>query len=73
MRPTCDELEGVPVQVGNLGTSILGLEAAGAITINQTAAGNNWYVNASTGSSPGIRPDGAGRRIRRGAREPGGG
>ena len=38
------ELESVPVQVGNLGTSILGLEAAGAITINQTAAGNNWYV-----------------------------
>ncbi len=41
-------LEGVQVQVGNLGTSILGLEAAGVITINQTAAGYNWYVNAST-------------------------
>ncbi len=44
-------LESVQVQVGNLGTSILGLEAGGVITINQTAAGNNWYVNASTGSS----------------------
>ncbi len=43
-------LEGVPVEVGDLGTSILGLETAGAITINQTAAGNNWYVGASTGS-----------------------
>jgi len=44
-------LEGVQVQVGNLGTSILGLEAANVITINQTAAGNDWYVNASAGSS----------------------
>jgi len=44
-------LEGAQVQVGNLGRSILGLEAAGVITINQTAAGNNWYVNASAGSS----------------------
>ena len=51
MRPTCDELEGVPVQVGNLGTSILGLEAAGAITINQTAAGNNWYAGSSRRSA----------------------
>ncbi len=45
------KLESVQVQVGNLGTSILGLEAAGVITINQTAAGNNWYVNTSAGSS----------------------
>jgi len=44
-------LESVQVEVGNLGTSILGLEAAGVITINQTAAGENWYVNASAGSS----------------------
>jgi len=44
-------LESVQMQVGNLGTSILGLEAAGVITINQTAAGDNWYVNASAGSS----------------------
>ena len=44
-------LEGVQVQVGNLGTSILGLEAAGVITINQTAAGYNWFVNAAGGSS----------------------
>ena len=41
-------LEGVPVQVGDLGTSILGVEAAGAITINQTAAGHNWYAGATT-------------------------
>ena len=44
-------LESVPVGVGNLGTSILGLEAADVITINQTAAGYNWYVNAGTGST----------------------
>jgi hypothetical protein len=44
------ELEGVTIQVGDLGTSILGLEAAGTITINQTAAGYNWYVNAGPGS-----------------------
>ena len=52
MQPTCVQLESVSVQVGNLGTSILGLETAGTITINQTAAGNNWYVNAGPGSSP---------------------
>jgi large repetitive protein len=45
------ELEGVTVQVAGLGTNILGLEAGGAITINQTAAGYNWYVSASPGSS----------------------
>jgi len=44
-------LESVQVQVGNLGTSILGLKAANVITINQTAAGNKWYVNASASSS----------------------
>ena len=65
------KLEGVPVQVGNLGTSILGLEAAGAITINQTAAGNNWYVSAAAARS-GIRPGGPGGESSR-AREPGGG
>ncbi len=43
-------LETVQIQVGNLGTSILGVETAGVITINQTAAGNNWYTNASAGS-----------------------
>ncbi|MGP0065792.1 MAG: hypothetical protein ACLQGP_19595, partial [Isosphaeraceae bacterium] len=46
------ELEGVSVTVGNLGTSILGLEAANVITINQTAAGYNWSANATAGSSP---------------------
>ncbi len=46
------KLDSAPVQVGNLGTSILGLEASGAITINQTAAGYNWYLSATTGSSP---------------------
>ena len=44
------EFEEVPVGVANLGTSILGLEDGGAITINQTAAGYNWYVNAGPGS-----------------------
>jgi hypothetical protein len=44
-------LESVQVQLGNLGTSILGLETAGVITINQTAAGYNWYVGAGSGSS----------------------
>src|SRR5208337_2716982 len=53
-------LEGVQVQVGNLGTSILGLEAADVITINQTAAGYNWYVNASAGSSQAFRLVGPG-------------
>ena len=65
-------LEGVQVQVGNLGTSILGLEAAGVITINQTAAGNNWYVGAGTGSSRAFGLVGPGGEARRGAREPGG-
>ncbi len=45
------KLESVPIEVANLGTTILGLEAGGVITINQTAAGYDWYVNASTGSS----------------------
>ena len=45
------KLESVPVQVSNLGTTILGLEAGGVITINQTAAGYNWYVSAGSGSS----------------------
>ncbi len=44
-------LETAKVQVANLGTNILGLEAANVITINQTAAGYNWYVNASARSS----------------------
>ncbi len=43
------DLEGVTIQVGDLGTSILGLEAANVITINQTAAGYDWYVSASPG------------------------
>jgi hypothetical protein len=54
------ELEGVSVQVGNLGTSILGLEAANTITINQTAAGFNWYVNANSGHGPSSRLTGPG-------------
>ena len=44
------KLESVPVQVSNVGTTILGLEAGGAITINQTAAGFNWYASAASGS-----------------------
>ena len=39
------------IVVGNLGTSILGLEAGGVITINQTAAGYNWYVGAGSASN----------------------
>ena len=45
------KLESVPIQVSNLGTTILGLEAGGVITINQTAAGYNWYVSAGSGSN----------------------
>ncbi len=44
------DLEGVSISVGDLGSSILGLEAANAITINRTAAGYNWYVGAGAGS-----------------------
>ena len=63
------ELESVSVQVGNLGTSILGLETAGTITINQTAAGNNWYVGSNPAfdlAGPGAKPSrdpGARRRV----------
>ena len=46
-------LQGAAVQVGDLGTSILGVEAAGTITINRTAAGSNWYVGAGTGTGTG--------------------
>ena len=45
------KLENVTIQIGNLGTSILGLEAAGVIMINQTAAGYNWYVGTGRSSS----------------------
>ncbi|MGO8747148.1 MAG: hypothetical protein ACLQNE_14270 [Thermoguttaceae bacterium] len=41
-------LENVRVQVGNLGTSILGLETAGVIQINQTAAGHGWYLGSGS-------------------------
>jgi hypothetical protein len=37
----------VPVDVENLGSSILGLETAGVITINQSAAGYRWYTGAA--------------------------
>jgi uncharacterized repeat protein (TIGR03803 family) len=40
-------LESVPVEVENLGSSILGLETAGVITINQSAAGYRWYTGAA--------------------------
>jgi hypothetical protein len=55
------KLESVPVQVMNLGTTILGLEAGGVITINLTAAGYNWYVSAGSASSQAfglVGPDG---------------
>ncbi len=38
-------LERSSVLVADLGSNVLGLEAAGVIWINQTAAGHNWYVN----------------------------
>jgi hypothetical protein len=41
-------LEQVPVGVANLGSSTLGEESGGAITINQTAVGYDWYVPASS-------------------------
>ena len=53
------KLESVPVQIGNLGTSVLGLEAGGVITINQTAAGFNWYVNAGSAANPAFGAAGA--------------
>jgi hypothetical protein len=61
-------LESVPVEVGNLGTSILGLEAAGTVTINQTAAGYNWYLNAGAGSGSAFGQTGQGARP---SRDPG--
>ena len=50
------KLQGVQIQVGDLGTSVLGLEAANTIVINQTAAGSNWYLDAS-GANQAFRPD----------------
>ena len=44
-------LETAKVQVANLGTNILGLEAANVIIINQSAAGYKWFLNASPRSS----------------------
>ena len=41
------KLEAGKVQVINLGTSILGLEAANTILINRTAAGSSWYLDSS--------------------------
>jgi hypothetical protein len=48
-------LDSVRIQVGALGTNILGLETAGVIAINQTAARDNWYVGP--GSPPTGRID----------------
>ncbi len=54
---TSDAGDSLPVlsfgvlQVSDLGTTILGLETGGVITINETAAGYNWYVNAGSSSS----------------------
>ena len=53
-------LEAAKIQVANLGTNILGLEAANVITINQTAAGFNWYANASARSSQAFTQAGPG-------------
>ncbi len=55
------KLQSTPIEVANLGTTILGLEADNLITINQTAAGYNWYVNAGGGSPQAfgvVGPDG---------------
>ena len=52
-------LESVKIDVANLGTGILGLEAADTITINQTAAGDNWYLGGeSAGAFGPQQPDG---------------
>ncbi len=49
------KLEGVPVEVGDLGTSILGLETAGVIAINRTAAGHDWSIaGAGSPSATGV-------------------
>jgi uncharacterized membrane protein len=46
-------LERSAVLVADLGSNVLGLEAAGVIWINQTAAGHDWYVNwGSTADQP---------------------
>jgi hypothetical protein len=52
-------LESVRIQVGDLGTSILGLEAANVISINQTAAGYNWYTGQGgvSGQTSGLASD----------------
>ena len=50
------KLESTPIVVGNLGANILGEETSGVITINQTAAGYNWYLNGGDGSHPSARP-----------------
>jgi hypothetical protein len=47
-------LDSVRVGVGDLGTSILGLEAAGTITINQTAAGYDWYTGGDSARTFGL-------------------
>ena len=41
----------VAVGVGDLGPSILALEATGTITINRTAAGHDWYTGTGSPSA----------------------
>jgi hypothetical protein len=57
-------LESVHIEVANLGTSILGLEATDVVTINQTAAGYNWYMGTGTASVPIFSLAGAGGETR---------
>lgn len=49
-------LSGVGVTVSNLGSTILGFETPGLVTINQTAAGHAWSL-ASSGPVPAGRVD----------------
>ncbi len=54
------KLENVQIQVGNLGTAILGVEAAGVITIDQTAAGYDWYMGTGAASTQAFALSGPG-------------
>jgi hypothetical protein len=44
-------LERVTIKVGNLGANILAIEAADVITIDQTAAGDDWFVESGRPSA----------------------
>ena len=46
----------MPVLVSNLGAIMLGLEADGVITINQTADGYHWHVMRAAGRMRRLAP-----------------